>query len=62
MQADIKLKQSITLHITNIDINNIKNGIPIKAIVKAINQELEIPYEITVLLDGTKEDDFTGRD
>jgi len=59
MQADIKLKKSITVHLSQIDLMNLKQGIPIKAGVKALNQELEIPYEITVSVDG-EEKNYTS--
>lgn len=59
MQADIKLKKSITVHLSQIDLMNLKQGIPIKAGVKALNQELEIPYEITVIVDG-EEKNYTS--
>lgn len=51
MQADMKLKKVITVCLSPIDLMNIKKGLPIKAGVKC-SQELEVPYEITVKMDG----------
>ena len=58
MQSTLKSKKEITVHLNRIDLDNIRNGESLKALIKA-SFETEIPYELVVKLDGEKAQNYT---
>jgi|GEM_PF-2447771 len=57
MNSKLKQKKVVTIHLTRIDLENIRAGESVKAPVKT-TFETEVPYEVVVLLDGKKDEDY----